>query len=156
MSALRKSVVYLKMSCRQLTSRPNLPGLWDVVRFFTSWWKHLAANRNSVSDRTPWLTFGAIQFIEKITRPDMVVFEYGSGGSTLFWADRVSKVVSVEHNREWYDRMSNEFRKPGVSNVEYLLVEADVEAVNSNKDPLDPKNYLSTERSFMGKILNNT
>lgn len=37
---------------------------------------------------------------------EAVVFEYGSGGSTLWLQDRASRVHSVEHNQLWYDRMS--------------------------------------------------
>ena len=31
----------------------------------------------------PWISFGAIDFIGRSLRPDMTVFEWGSGGSTL-------------------------------------------------------------------------
>lgn len=49
----------------------------------------------------PWLTFSAIQYLEKYIRPDMTVFEYGSGGSTIFFARRAAMVTSVEENQDW-------------------------------------------------------
>ncbi|MCX7013966.1 MAG: hypothetical protein NTW86_15675 [Candidatus Sumerlaeota bacterium] len=45
----------------------------------------------------------------------MAVFEYGSGNSTLWWSQQVSRVVSYEHDRDWYNSLKE--RIP--SNVEY-------------------------------------
>lgn len=45
----------------------------------------------------------------------MVVFEFGSGNSTLWWGKKVSKVISYEHDLSWYQSFKN--RLP--SNVEY-------------------------------------
>src|SRR5260221_5434457 len=49
----------------------------------------------------PWITFPARKMIERVIEPGFKVFEYGSGGSSLWWAARVSEVASVEHDREW-------------------------------------------------------
>ncbi len=35
----------------------------------------------------------------------MMVFEYGCGNSTLWWANHVKQVISCEHDREWYEKM---------------------------------------------------
>jgi hypothetical protein len=53
----------------------------------------------------PWLTYPAIAFLLKRIRPEMSVFEYGSGGSTRWWASRVRNVVSVEHDRTWFEEV---------------------------------------------------
>ena len=53
----------------------------------------------------PWLTYPAIEFIKKRINKDLSVFEYGCGGSTLWWAPRVREVVSVEHDKKWYDKV---------------------------------------------------
>jgi len=50
----------------------------------------------------PWLTYPAIAFIERRIRPDMCVFEFGCGSSTLWWAQRVKEVTACEHDRDWY------------------------------------------------------
>lgn len=55
----------------------------------------------------PWLTYPAIEFLSRRVRPGMRVFEYGSGASTLWWAERVASVHAVEHDREWFRRSSH-------------------------------------------------
>jgi predicted O-methyltransferase YrrM len=59
---------------------------------------------NDRGEPIPWITYPSIQFIEPRLRPEMSVFEYGSGFSTQWWAKRVQRVVSCEHDREWYER----------------------------------------------------
>ena len=53
----------------------------------------------------PWITYPAIDFLARRIRPEMTVFEYGSGGSTRWWASRVSRVVSCEHDAAWYQKV---------------------------------------------------
>ncbi|WP_254563464.1 class I SAM-dependent methyltransferase [Oscillatoria sp. HE19RPO] len=68
---------------------------------------------------TPWMTYPAIAFLEKRIKPEMTVFEYGSGNSTLWWAERVKFVISCEHNRQWYEQVKKDIPE----NVELHYVE---------------------------------
>jgi len=49
----------------------------------------------------PWLHPGVVAYLESLLCPEWRVLEYGAGGSTLWFAERVAKVVSIEHNLEW-------------------------------------------------------
>jgi len=51
----------------------------------------------------PWMTYPFIDFIKDRLNKELTVFEFGSGNSTLFFAERVKKVVAVEHDKEWYN-----------------------------------------------------
>jgi len=63
----------------------------------------------------PWLTYSIIDFITERLSKDYNVFEFGSGNSTLFFAERVKQVSSVEHNIEWYNKLISKI--PGNSNL---------------------------------------
>uniref|UniRef100_A0A7V2ZLT9 FkbM family methyltransferase n=1 Tax=Ignavibacterium album TaxID=591197 RepID=A0A7V2ZLT9_9BACT len=58
----------------------------------------------------PWFTYPAIDFLKDRLNKDMVVFEYGSGNSTLFFAERVKEIISVETNREWYNKIKSNLK----------------------------------------------
>ncbi len=64
----------------------------------------------------PWITLPAIDFLQERVPKDIFVFEYGSGYSTLWWANRARKVIAVEHEDEWYEKM-----KPMFSNNIHVL-----------------------------------
>lgn len=53
----------------------------------------------------PWMSVAERETILKYLKLDDIMLEYGCGGSTLFFARFVKKYYSVEHNREWYDKM---------------------------------------------------
>ena len=74
----------------------------------------------------PWFTYPAIEALENWDFSDKRVFEYGSGFSTFFWASRAKEVVSVEHDRTWYEMIA----KLAPDNVR--LIHAPIESDESN------------------------
>jgi tRNA A58 N-methylase Trm61 len=70
----------------------------------TGWFdSHLNGQSTLAGSPVPWYTYAAINFLSPRLKPHMEVFEYGSGNSTLWYAERVAHVVTCEHNREWAD-----------------------------------------------------
>lgn len=52
----------------------------------------------------PWVTYSFIEFIRnKIT--NLEIFEYGSGNSSFFYTRYCKHLTSVEHEKEWYDKL---------------------------------------------------
>ncbi|UCD63926.1 MAG: FkbM family methyltransferase [Candidatus Zixiibacteriota bacterium] len=110
-------------ACRKVRAVSDLSALYTLWRdasylqevgFFESYFQRMPVDR--ASRALPWLTYAAIAFLEDRIRADMSVFEFGSGGSTLWWSQRVARVVSCEHDSRWYELM-----KPRLSpEVEYL------------------------------------
>lgn len=67
----------------------------------------------------PWYSYPAIEFIEDKLKGDFRIFEYGSGQSTLWYAERLKEVVSVEHNSDYFKTLLENIPK----NVNLLLRE---------------------------------
>jgi hypothetical protein len=76
------------------------------------------AGRHPLQTRAPWLAFDLVDWLDGTLRGDSVVFEYGGGGSTAWFSDRVKFVVSAEHNPEWATSLRETFGE--TSNVELL------------------------------------
>lgn len=57
--------------------------------------------RSTLRLRLPWLPFRLIDELGERIGPDSRVFEYGGGGSTLWFLDRGAEVVTVEHDASW-------------------------------------------------------
>jgi tRNA A58 N-methylase Trm61 len=53
----------------------------------------------------PWVTYSFIDFIKERLGKQHAVFEFGSGNSTFFYAKYAGLVVSVEHDKDWYDKI---------------------------------------------------
>jgi hypothetical protein len=53
----------------------------------------------------PWFTYPAIEYLRQLDFSQSSVFEFGTGGSTLFWCRRAARVVGVEHDAAWHERV---------------------------------------------------
>jgi SAM-dependent methyltransferase len=110
--------------------------------------------------RLPWIVFGATDFLadflswERQCGRSLRVFEYGSGGSTLFWLARGAEVVSIEHDPLWYAHLRQRFEPS--SPVDYRLVLPEpAESDSHGADIADPACYRSDDASFRGCTFRN-
>lgn len=69
----------------------------------------------------PWFSYAAIDFLAKFLTHDMQVAEYGSGGSTLFFARRTCRVLSIEDNSKWFELVSQRLQELRLTNVDLKL-----------------------------------
>jgi SAM-dependent methyltransferase len=96
---------------------------------------HNLLNRTPLDLELPWFSYAAIDFLDDFARAEMHVCEYGSGGSTLFFAQRVKSVYSIEDNPQWFELVGNRLREEGVKNATMRLC------------PFDFKNPVGFEQS---------
>lgn len=82
---------------------------------------NLVKTKTPLDLEIPWFSYAAIDFLNGYVKPHMNVFEYGSGGSTLFFAQRAASVYSVEDNPEWFHRVTTRLKEKGITNVELRL-----------------------------------
>ena len=64
-------------------------------------------SESSLMYRRPWIVPHAIKYFDSLVQFNHVVLEFGSGGSTLWLADRTQTVESIEHSTEWFKRVSD-------------------------------------------------
>lgn len=53
----------------------------------------------------PWYTYSAIEYLNQFDFSKSSIFEYGCGYSSLYWSRCAKKIVSVENNIEWANRI---------------------------------------------------
>jgi hypothetical protein len=100
----------LRPVLRNVWSSRAMPGCWfrsiRLYRILSFGYGHLrsAASMRSVDARgepLPWITYPAIEFLKQLDLSNKTVFEYGCGGSTVFWSRLALRVDSVEDNEAW-------------------------------------------------------
>ncbi len=69
----------------------------------------------------PWLTPESVRFLESHLKDTFTGLEFGSCRSTLWFAQRVRHLTSVEHQPAWHQKILRQMTGEGTSNVEYLL-----------------------------------
>ncbi|WP_017293780.1 class I SAM-dependent methyltransferase [Geminocystis herdmanii] len=102
----------------------------------SGWLKSLQLGKpvNNETESIPWYTYPAIEFIEDKIKSDFVVFEYGSGQSTLWWAKKINQLISIESNKDWFNYLrSTLIKDPKI--ILKLIEEPDVYIKTINEFP---------------------
>jgi hypothetical protein len=71
----------------------------------------------------PWMNYPVIAFLEERLQKDSSLFEFGSGYSTKFFAQRVKDVTSVEYDIKWFEKLKDNLP----ANVKLLFREKDID-----------------------------
>ncbi len=117
-------------------------------RRYLFWWLKSLRRDYLLDEPSPWLTFGSIEFIRSYLKNGMRIFEYGSGGSTLFWMRHGCSCVSIEHDPNWYEVMLKHIKTS--PELDYRLVPPDKTNQIVSSDVSDPILYLASGCYFRG------
>ncbi|MDR2219160.1 MAG: hypothetical protein LBE24_01080 [Methylobacillus sp.] len=98
------------------------------------WFESLGGIPRNKSGVVPWITYPAFVQLERIARADMRVFEYGCGGSSLWWASRVAEVISVEHNAQWAAQVT----QIAFQNLKVVVREMNAEYSVETRNAIEP------------------
>jgi hypothetical protein len=73
----------------------------------TGWIRSLQAGIpvSASGEPVPWMNYAVVDLLASRIPADAVMFEYGSGYSTLFWARRAARVIAVEYDQAWYEKV---------------------------------------------------
>lgn len=131
----------------------DLKEFQQIWRNKKSWSASFSEGRNSVSDELPWINFFARDFLKQNLQPDFKVFEFGGGGSTLYFCKNVAEVVTVEDNPEWFKILADTIQAKGFTNWQGFFVPAEVlnnPAPRSHVNPADFKSsiHILENKSF--------
>ena len=84
------------------------------------WFKSFNARASIDAKGKPiaWYCYTFVKFLENRLNKEMIVFEYGAGNSTFWYAERVKNVHSVEHDKAWYKNLLKQL--PQNATVKYV------------------------------------
>lgn len=140
---------YLREAMKLAPAERDLPTL---LRHFPGWSRSLRPGRSALGDARPWLTYAAIEFLEGQLRPGLRIFEYGAGGSTLFFASRAPGGTSVEHDGPWASAVSAALAARGLRWT--VLHRAPAPAGDSGEsrsaDPRELQSFRSRDPDHLG------
>jgi hypothetical protein len=91
-------------------------------------------NQTPLEQGLPWISFGAIHFLDSFLKPNMRVFEYGSGGSTIYFSRRCESVISIEDSDQWIDQVSKKLEEMASFNVRLCFHATDKAETTDNVD----------------------
>ena len=87
------------------------------TKFIQMWQKEFAIER-TIDEKIcvdkdfnpiPWYTYPAIEYLSQFDYSDKLIYEFGCGNSSVFWAKRAKQVISIEDNPQWFKKWQENF-----------------------------------------------
>lgn len=127
--------------CKQITLE-IVKGNLKVLKNFRYYkeWKD-SQSSSSMLDSSPCITYEARNILDKYLTKNMIVFEYGGGGSSLYFSNKSKQVFSVEHNQNWYNKISQTLEN---KNWKGFFVPPIFQS--NDLDPSNPEHYTTWEK----------
>ena len=96
---------------------PSLRGLYRGLRYLydsnsylqkTGFVNSLKYNTavDKKGEQIPWLNYALMNVLSPRLTKNLHMYEYGSGSSTHYFANRVATVDSIEHNQLWFNKIN--------------------------------------------------
>ncbi len=123
----------------------------DLVELFPNYRRSLCDGLSPIINEKPWIVFEAYRFLDQHIMKDMSVYEFGTGGSTLFFANRVREIISAEHDINWANKLKDALTLKGYNNWKINIVEPQSTPKALNKDPSSLNSYLSNDGAYRGQ-----
>lgn len=137
----KKSLLYFTLQTfRHAGHTSSFNQLWS---YYSRWKNTFQHGRNSVVDALPWINFPALDYLEQQIKPTFRVFEYGGGGSTLFFCKKAAEVITVEDHAEWFKTLTETVKSKGYNNWQGFFIAPETVADTTARTHTNPADFKS-------------
>lgn len=132
--------------------------IFQQRKIYKEWKSQLKSGLFPIDMELPWITIVAKNYLEdylnKKQKSEIKVFEFGSGGSSLFFLKYAAEVYSVEHDSGWFKMVDEKIKERKIIGwTGYLaLPELDKDAANNNLVASNPDHYYTNANIFSNSI----
>lgn len=118
--SIAKRPVYIQHNLKRSQALSPAYIRYRLLRPFIKAYFHLHRLKYKPS---PWVAPAATAIFDKILQPDMKGFEWGSGSSTVFFAQRLQHLTSLEHHQAWFQKVETWLAEKKIKNVSYVGID---------------------------------
>lgn len=140
---------YLSIFVSEMSKHFKNIDLWPTLMSYWRWRTSQIPGRTPITDMHPWMTFQAVAFLDKKVKPSDAIFEYGGGGSTMFFLKKGASVKTVENDSSWYDLLVKNIQATNFGDrwAGYLKI-PETATTERIGDFADPDSYMSSSDQF--------
>jgi hypothetical protein len=105
--------------------------------------------KSPLSLGVPWISYSAIEFLDSYLNNELDVFEFGSGGSTIYFGEKARSVISVEESKTWAEAVTRELDVRRIENA--CIIDSDWD-ISTGVEGLNSSNYLDSLEGYFDLI----
>lgn len=94
--------------CNLLLQAPELLEILDKHGYYRSLEEGVPVDNKK--NPIPWFTYPSIEYLIQLDTSSKKVFEWGSGNSSYFFAERCQSIISIESDTKWYQYINHNIR----------------------------------------------
>jgi len=137
----KNTSLYFTFQCIRYAG--NISNFNRLFAYYGRWKNSFNPGRNSVADELPWLNFPALDFLEQHIQPDFKVFEFGGGGSTLYFCKKTSEVTTVEDHAAWFKTLTDTVKAKNNHNWNGLFIAPEPDPHAPGRSHINPDDFKS-------------
>jgi predicted O-methyltransferase YrrM len=152
---------YVKLTFKQNNGLGGV-SLLKHLKIFKEWKMQLQSKKQPLDLEVPWITVVAkdyiLEYLNKKQKKETRIFEYGSGGSSLFFLNNAAEVVSAEHNEEWFNRVKDIIAHRNIQGWEGCFSKAEPiekSLQDEKREAGNPDHYYSDDDNFKEYVFKN-
>ena len=108
---------------------------------------------NKFQGFTPLMHKLEYELIEKYLSKDDIFLEWGSGNSTIYFSDMVKKVITIEHDRDYWNQTESAIKIYDIKNIDNIFVSGDSTKTKRDEIFWDYINYPMKNKLDFNRIL---
>lgn len=112
---------------------------------------------NRLSFFTPLMHDFEYKFIEKYLTEDDILLEWGSGNSTIYFSGIVKKVITIEHDVDYYNQIDSTIQMYDIKNIDNILIQSKskLKPIKENREKIFEEyiNYPKKQKLEFTKVL---
>ncbi len=96
---------------------------------------------NKNGDFLPWMNYTIVHFLQERLHKNISIFEFGSGFSSVFYAQKCKQVFSLEYNLQWKQKVEELFAENKITNATVFYNEVNEEYAKAIKKFLPEQKF---------------
>ena len=100
-----------------------LLSLIKTPSYIIPYFKYSLTKKTPLEIGLPWWSYKSVKKVQSLLNNNQTVFEWGSGGSTIFLCHRVKSIISVENDHNWTTKVNSALSSLNVKNATVIQKE---------------------------------
>jgi len=104
----------------------------------------------------PWYTYPSIDFLAQRDYSEKNILEFGGGQSTLWWAARSNKVLTLEGDQQWFEKIRSSMpENVDLNHVSMASIEENISSVRRKieANEVDKYDVIVIDGLFRGELI---
>lgn len=105
--------------------------------------------------KVPWISYSAVSVLKNHLNKSSRVLEFGSGMSTIWYANHARQVYAVEDHKAWYEKVQKLIKESKIENIDFFYADTEEDYAKFKHDDKEGFDLIIVDGSCRSKCIEN-